>query len=74
MLTELEMQTLDLANTQDGQRLFLEGMIRHHAGAIEMAQKEATDGQHPGPVNLAKHIAKNQQQEVEAMTGLLTRI
>jgi uncharacterized protein (DUF305 family) len=74
MLTELEMQTLDMANARDGQRLFLEGMIKHHGGAIEMAQKGVTDGQHPGLVDLAKRIAENQQQEVEAMTGLLTKI
>ena len=74
MLTENEMQQLDAANARDGQRLFLERMIKHHTGAIEMAQKEVTDGQHPGPVDLAKHIAEKQQQEIEVMTDLLTRI
>ena len=63
-----------MANAGDGQRLFLEGMIKHHVGAIEMAQKEVTDGQHPGLVELAKHIAENQQQEIKAMTGLLSKI
>jgi uncharacterized protein (DUF305 family) len=58
----------------DGQRLFLEGMIKHHAGAIEMAQKEITGGQHPGAVDLAMRIAENQQQEIQVMTNLLTRI
>ena len=71
MLTENEMQTLDMANAGDGQRLFLEGMIKHHVGAIEMAHKEVRDGQHPGLVELAKHIAENQQQEIKVMTGLL---
>lgn len=74
MLTENEMQQLDQANASDGQRLFLEGMIKHHSGAIEMAQKEITSGKHPGPVDLAKHIAENQQQEIEVMTDLLTKI
>ena len=74
MQTENEMQTLDMANARDGQRLFLKGMIKHHSGAIEMAQKAVTDGQHPGLVDLATHIAENQQQEIEAMTGLLTII
>ena len=46
MQTENEMQTLDMANARDGQRLFLKGMIKHHAGAIEMAQKAVTEGQH----------------------------
>jgi uncharacterized protein (DUF305 family) len=74
MLTENEMQQLDEANARDGQRLFLQGMIKHHTGAIEMAQKEITGGQDPGPVDLAKHIAENQQQEIEGMTDLLSRI
>ena len=74
MLTENEMQQLDQANASDGHRLFLEGMIKHHSGAIEMAQKEITSGKHPGPVDLAKHIAENQQQEIEVMTDLLTKI
>jgi uncharacterized protein (DUF305 family) len=39
-MTEEQMQKLDEANGVDGQRLFLEGMIRHHQGAIKMAQAE----------------------------------
>jgi uncharacterized protein (DUF305 family) len=35
MLDENEMQRFDLANSRDGQRIFLEGVIRHHTGAIE---------------------------------------
>ena len=44
------------------------------AAAIEMAHKEVSDGQHPGPVDLAKNIATTQQQEIDVMTDLLTRI
>jgi uncharacterized protein (DUF305 family) len=39
-----------------------------------MANKEIADGQHPGAVDLAKNIATTQQQEIEVMTDLLTRI
>jgi uncharacterized protein (DUF305 family) len=74
MLDENEMQRLDLANARDGQRLFLEAMIRHHNGAIEMANKEIADGRHSGAVDLAKNIATTQQQEIDVMTDLLTRI
>jgi uncharacterized protein (DUF305 family) len=48
MLDENEMQRFDLANSRDGQRIFLEGMIRYHTSALEMTNKEITDGQHPG--------------------------
>jgi uncharacterized protein (DUF305 family) len=74
MLDEHEMQQLDEANARDGQRLFLEGMIKHHIGAIEMAKKEVADGQHPGAVDLANNIATTQQQEIDLMTDLLTKI
>ncbi len=74
MLTENDMQQLDQANAHDGQRLFLEGMIRHHTGAIELANKEGAGGQHQGTVDLAKKIAVGQQQEIDVMTSQLTRI
>jgi uncharacterized protein (DUF305 family) len=74
MLDENEMQQLDLASARAGQRMFLEGMIKHHTGAIELANKEISGGQHPGPVGLAKNIATTQQQEIDVMTDLLSRI
>jgi uncharacterized protein (DUF305 family) len=74
MLDENEMQQLDLANARDGQRLFLEAMIKHHTGAIDLAKREIADGQHPGPVELANHILTTQQQEIDDMTGLLTKL
>jgi uncharacterized protein (DUF305 family) len=40
MMTEEQMQELDEANGADGQRLLLERMMRHHQGAIKMAQAE----------------------------------
>jgi hypothetical protein len=49
-----------------------EGALR--AGAIEMANKEIADGQRPGAVDLPKNVATTQQQELEVMTVLLTRI
>jgi uncharacterized protein (DUF305 family) len=74
MLDESQMHDLDMAKARDGQRLFLKGMIKHHTGAIQMAQKEVSEGQHPGPVALAKTIATTQQREIEVMTDLLTEI
>jgi hypothetical protein len=47
---------------------------RGHTGAIEIANKEVTKGQHPRAVDLAKNIATTQQQEIDDMTDLLTRI
>ena len=74
MMTEEQMQQLDEANSADGQRLFLEGMIRHHHGAIKMAQVEIASGKNPDPIALAKNISESQQAEVGTMTELLNKI
>jgi uncharacterized protein (DUF305 family) len=74
MMTEQQMQELDEANSAEGQRLFLEGMIRHHQGAIKMAQAEITSGKNPEAITLAKNIAESQQAEVDTMTELLNKI
>jgi len=74
MMTEEQMQELDEANSAEGQRLFLEGMIRHHQGAIKMAQAEIAAGENPDAITLAKNIAESQQAEVDTMTELLNKI
>jgi len=74
IMTEEQMRQLDKANARDGQRLFLEGMIQHHQGAIEMAEKEIDEGKNPEAIDLAKQIAESQQQEIETMQELLTEI
>ena len=73
-MTEEQMQALDEANSADGQRLFLEGMIRHHEGAIKMAQAEIASGKNPDATTLAKNIAESQQAEVDTMTKSLNKI
>jgi uncharacterized protein (DUF305 family) len=74
MMTEEQMQELDEANSAEGQRLFLEGMIRHHQGAIKMAQAEIASGKNPEAITLAKNIAESQQADVDTMTELLNKI
>ena len=74
IMTEEQMRQLDKANTRDGQRLFLEGMIRHHQGAIEMAETEIEDGKNEAAIDLAKQIEASQEQEIETMQALLTKI
>jgi uncharacterized protein (DUF305 family) len=74
MMSEEQMQELDEANSAEGQRLFLEGMIRHHQGAIKMAQAEIASGENPEAITLAKNIAESQQAEVDTMMELLNKI
>lgn len=72
MLTPEAMQALDAADARKGQRLFLEGMIEHHEGAVAMVQDEIDDGQNPDAVQLAQTIRDGQTAEIETMRGLLT--
>ena len=74
MLDEEQMQALDEATGREGQRRFLESMIRHHQGAIHLAEKEIAAGKHPEATALARHIAASQQREIDNMNRLLATV
>jgi uncharacterized protein (DUF305 family) len=73
-MTEEEMKTLNEADGPTGQKLFLQGMIKHHQGAIQMAQTEITGGKNPDAVALARNIVDSQQKEITTMNGLLAKL
>ena len=70
MMSEEDMQALSDAQGTDAARLFLEQMIAHHEGAIDMAQTEIEDGQFPDAVEMARTIVDTQQQEIDTMRQL----
>jgi uncharacterized protein (DUF305 family) len=74
LMTERQMQELDLADGPDAQRLFLEGMIRHHEGAVAIAEAEVTGGSYPDAVELAKEMVATQKAEIAAMQQILTQL
>ncbi|MEE2062225.1 DUF305 domain-containing protein [Rhodococcus zopfii] len=74
MMSEEDMQALSEAQGADAARLFLEQMIAHHEGAVDMAQTEIEDGQFPEAVEMARTIVDTQQQEIETMRELLTTL
>ena len=74
MMSEEDMQALSDAQGTDAARLFLEQMIAHHEGAIDMAQTEIEDGQFPDAVEMARTIVDTQQQEIETMRELLSTL
>lgn len=51
--------------------MWLVMMIEHHEGAIDMAQEQIADGQHPDALDLAARIASAQQAEIEQMRDML---
>nr|WP_326828248.1 DUF305 domain-containing protein [Parafrankia discariae] len=71
MMSADDMAALQGASGPDFDRKFLEMMIQHHGGAIEMARTEQRDGQFPDAVALAGTIESTQTTEIETMKGLL---
>jgi len=72
MMTESQMNELSQATGAELDQLYLELMIAHHEGAIEMAQTELKDGKNPAALQLAQGVIDTQQAEIEQMQALLT--
>ncbi len=71
MMSPEEMADLEAATGEGFQQMWLEMMIEHHEGAIEMAQAEQSDGEHAAAVDLAGTIESAQQEEISTMESLL---
>ena len=71
MMSQEEMDTLAGATDAEFQTMWLEMMIEHHEGAIEMAQLEQRDGEFAGAIALAETIERTQKSEIELIEGLL---
>jgi len=52
-------------------RMFLQMMIAHHQGAIEMARTEQADGTNADAQALAGQIGNAQTAEITTMRGML---
>jgi len=74
MMSEQDMTALQNAQGVEASKLFLNQMIKHHEGAITMAQTEIKDGQYPAAVELARAIVSTQQKEIDTMKGILTTL
>jgi uncharacterized protein (DUF305 family) len=71
MMTADEMDELRNATGDDFDRLWLELMIRHHEGAITMAEAVKANGINADASSLADEIIAAQQQEIDEMRALL---
>jgi uncharacterized protein (DUF305 family) len=71
MMSDAEMASLESASGPAFDRMFMELMIRHHEGAIEMAETEQQKGAYPDAKQLARSIATSQAAEVKEMRRLL---
>ena len=73
-MSDAEMTALDQADGAAAQKLYLQGMVKHHQGAIQMAQDQITKGKNPEAVALAKSIVSSQQEEITTINGLLAKL
>lgn len=71
MASEEEMAALEAAQGEEFEELFLEMMVAHHEGAVEMAEREVAEGQHGPAIDLAREIGGAQHAEIERMEALL---
>ena len=71
MMTDEELADLDAVQGQEFEDMWLEMMIEHHEGAIEMAKDEQADGVFQPAIDLAESIETSQQAEIDHMRELL---
>ncbi|MBA3368422.1 MAG: DUF305 domain-containing protein [Geodermatophilaceae bacterium] len=71
MLTDERLADLEAADGPAFDEMFLEAMIDHHTGAIQMAQTEQQDGASADAIALAEEIERAQTEEVDRLRELL---
>jgi len=71
MMSEEEMVAMSEAQGPEFDTMFLEMMIRHHEGAMEMAEQELAEGEMEEAKALAEKIIDEQEAEIEEMRSLL---
>lgn len=74
MLSATELQQLGDAETVQAQKLYVQGMIGHHRGAVTMAQTEIDRGSDPRAIALARDIVRTQNAEIDSMNRLLPNL
>ena len=71
MMSSDEMTSLNSASGAALDALYVELMIKHHQGAIAMAETQVSSGTDPGAVALARTIIAAQEGEITTMNALL---
>lgn len=73
MMTAEEMSAMGSASGAQFDRMFLQMMIRHHEGAVQMAGTEQQQGENAAAKDLAGQIERAQNDEIAQMQALLAK-
>jgi uncharacterized protein (DUF305 family) len=71
MVDEATMAKVESLKGTEFDTLWLQSMIDHHQGAIEMAKAEIANGDNVDAVAMAKRIVSTQQAEIDQMKQML---
>lgn len=74
MMSNAQMQQLTASSGPAFDRMFLQMMITHHQGAIDMSRTELAQGSNPATRQLAQQIITAQQAEIREMQTLLQQM
>lgn len=72
MVSSADLTALQNAGDAAANRLYLELMIAHHAGAIKMARTEVDAGHSRCATDFAQGIISSQQREIDVMRSMST--
>ena len=70
MMSAEDLDELEALSGTEFQVEWVESMIEHHEGAIEMAEDQLENGEFPAALDLAEHIADAQSDEIETLERL----
>ncbi|MEU9605519.1 DUF305 domain-containing protein [Streptomyces sp. NPDC048057] len=74
MMTDEDMAALKAAKGKTFDTLFAQLMVKHHEGAITMAEDEQKNGKNATAKKLAGEVVKGQQAEVDEFNAILKRL
>jgi uncharacterized protein (DUF305 family) len=74
MMSVEEMAKLERVSGREFDRLFLSMMIRHHQGAIQLAQQQTARGASVEAKRVAQNVKTTQSGEIREMKQLLTEM
>jgi uncharacterized protein (DUF305 family) len=77
MLTDAELEALERTRGAEFDRRFLEGMIRHHVGALTMVESLFANpgaAQEPTVFRFASDVLADQSAEIQRMEAMLDTV